>query len=320
MAFEIFVAVRYPLFHRVHFTSTRTVRKIWIVVIIGAFLSTLHYFYGYNTALAYVPQLLAVVTNEHTTAGYVYVWLLMGITSISCTGVIVWSALTMYTLHRTFRAPRTSLSNGAIQRDPVSGATLITYSAGTAAASLAKVRIQQGTTHSIAINNASSPSIKRSKTSVKKARSKLSSRGTRQFSRRNLLTILFGLRFATLWFGSLIGSYLIVMFTRHEEETILNSDTTFNDTVLFATNSASTSCYESASTERTLRQRMRMIRLSVMFHCVCLIGIGDIFFYLICNKRFRKANYYFLRRIRVYLDFCFKFKYWCESCIIFQFY
>lgn len=292
MAIEILVAVQCPLFHRVHFTSTCTIKKICILLALSALLSTQQFFYGYNTALVYVPQIYAVATNDSTPEGYIYVCCILGFTSICCAGVIGCSSLTIIILRRKFSAPRTSLSNGAIQRDPVTGATWISYSDGTP-------NDKVDSSKSIVIHKMSNSLRKQSKRISKNFIPKVGSKTTRQFSRHNLLTILFGVRFAVLWFGSGIVSILIAMNSSDQVETSINSISIKTNALLSHIHMNNTTPYShmSTSTGGSFRRKMRIIRLNIMFYCICLIGIGDILFYLVCNKRFRKANYGFLRKL-----------------------
>ena len=318
MSFEILVAVRWPLFHRKHFTPRRAITNTCLLLIIDMLISCLHFFYGYHSAMEYVPQVLSVSANEYTLEGQVCTIMLMIFTSIPCFTVLVWSSMTIITLQSLLRVPRT-LSNGAIQRDPLTGATRVSYSQGTRTSSKAGETSHTNMTQSIKIHKISS-SNRSQQTVVGKTHSNISLRGPRQYSRFNILTILFGIRFSVVWFGSLVVSMLIVMLIKNEKETLVNksqymyeymNNTLINNTCTmpFYWNFTTSHFFGPSFTKKTWLGRfnsLKNIRLNIVFYCVCLIGIEDIIFYIAYNKQFRRANNHFIRRMFAYL--CSKFK------------
>lgn len=305
MAFEIFIALKKPLFHRVHFTPQRIVKKIICLLILSAIFSILHFFYGYDTALEYVPQVQAIYPNETTTAGQIYWIILMAFTTIPCVIVVLWSSFIVLILRRMFKAPHNSLSNGAMQRDPLTGATRISYSVGHVISSNSEDH--SNIVKSITIGKESTATKNRINIRTTSISSTRSLSTTRQFSRRNFLTILFGLRFAALWFGSLLVSTIFIMFAMNDKNETNQrmrpnlKNMQLNETLLIFSNYSAT--LFGLTTKKpflaglSTMKKIRMIRLNIVFYSICLLGIEDMIFYLICNKRFRKASMHFLRRL-----------------------
>lgn len=300
MALEILVAVKWPFFHRAHFTPQRIIKKICLMLTLDVIISILHFFYGYSTALDYVPQVQTVAASETTIAGNIFWTLLMILTTIPCLSVILFSTLTVMTLRRMFKTPHNSLSNGNIQRDPLTGATRISYSVGPATTSNGEEPFDN--IQSITIKKATTSS-RENKQNIKISLSNRSAKGTRQFTRRNFLTILFGLRFSALWFGSLFVSMLIILFKKYENETTLIESSYWNITELnhtlhiesnFSTHPFDVPTRGTFQSAISKTKQIRIIRLNIVFYCVCLLGIEDMIFYIVCNKRFRSASINFL--------------------------
>lgn len=307
LAFEILVAVRWPLFHRVHFTPRRTMSMIGVLLGIDVLLSCLHFVYGFSSALVYEQEAFTVTTNEFTREGRVFSRVLLLLTSGPCATVLVWSTLTVITLRSTLRVPRT-LSNGTIQRDPVTGATRITSSHSQGSRKFPSATEAPGTARPI-WNNNTIISIRNQATSAGKAIPNLSLRGTRQYSHLNLLAILFAIRFSLVWFGSMLVSWLIVLFFKKTNKFLANdsefwytsmNSTLTNDSMIFNSNYTTTLLSESSLTRKIFLEqirRLKSIKLNIVFYCLYLIGIEDIFFYIAYNKRFRKANIHCVRKL-----------------------
>lgn len=268
------------------------------MLVIDAIISCLHFFYGYHSALEYVPHVLSAAANESTRTGRLFSAVLLILTSVPCAAVLLWSTLTIITLRSTFRVPRT-LSNGAIQRDPVTGATRVSY--------LNKQRASSGDTQESATINTIASNLSHKPSNAGEQQS-LNLRKTRQYSRLNFLTILFGIRFSLVWFGSLLVSSLVVslktdMTTLYNNSTYLSvNGTLVNDTLPLILDITPSPLFNGSTFARKTWlakiNKVKNIRLSIVFYCVCLLGIEDMCFYIACNKRFRKANVHFIRRIR----------------------